>query len=77
MIIPEGQVIDMSYAKYSKELKKAVIVRMLEGDETVTDIQRDTGIGINTLYRKKNKRYWQCVIRKSFHQRHHVKSFQF
>lgn len=27
------------------------MARMLEGDETVTDIQRDTGVGINTLYR--------------------------
>ena len=42
---------EMSYAKYPKEMKEAVIARMLEGDETVTDIQRDTGIGINTLYR--------------------------
>ena len=24
---------------------------MLEGDETVMDIQRETGVGINTLYR--------------------------
>ena len=48
-ITPEGQVIRMSYAKYPKEMKEAVIARMLQGDETVTDIQRDTGIGINTL----------------------------
>ena len=41
----------MSYAKYAKKLKEAVIARMLEGDETVVDIQRDTGIGINTHYR--------------------------
>lgn len=43
--------IDMSYAKYPKEMREAVVARMLEGDETVTDIQRDTGVGINTLYR--------------------------
>ena len=55
MIIPEGQVIRMSYAKYPKEMKEAVIARMLQGDETVTDIQRDTGIGINTLYRWRDK----------------------
>lgn len=55
MIIPEGQVIGMSYAKYPKEMKEAVIARMLQGDETVTDIQRDTGIGINTLYRWRDK----------------------
>lgn len=41
----------MSYNKYPKEMKDAIISRMLEGDETVTDIQRDTGVGINTLYR--------------------------
>lgn len=32
-------------------MKETIIARMLEGDETVTDIQRDTGVGINTLYR--------------------------
>lgn len=36
-------------------MKEAVIARMLQGDETVTDIQRDTGIGINTLYRWRDK----------------------
>lgn len=41
----------MSYNKYPKEMKEAIIARMLEGDEAVTDIQRDTGVGINTLYR--------------------------
>lgn len=41
----------MSYNKYPKEMKEAIIARMLEGDETVTDIQIDTGVGINTLYR--------------------------
>ena len=41
----------MSYNKYPKEMKEAIMARMLEGDETVTDIQRDTGVGINTLYR--------------------------
>lgn len=51
MIILEGQVIDMSYARYPKEMKESIVARMLEGDETVTDIQRDTGVGLNTLYR--------------------------
>lgn len=41
----------MSYNKYPKEMKEAVISRLLEGTESVTDIQRETGIGINTLYR--------------------------
>lgn len=29
----------MSYNKYPKEMKETIIARMLEGDETVTDIQ--------------------------------------
>lgn len=41
----------MSYNKYPKEMKEAIIARMLEGDETVKDIQRDTRVGIDTLYR--------------------------
>lgn len=41
----------MSYAKYPKEMKEAIIIRLLSEEESVTDIQRDTGIGINTLYR--------------------------
>ncbi len=41
----------MSYNKYPKEMKKAVIARMLSGEETMTDIGRETGININTLYR--------------------------
>lgn len=45
----------MSYAKYPKEMKESIIARMLEGDETVSDIQRDTGVGINTLYRWRDK----------------------
>ena len=45
----------MSYTKYPKEMKEAVIARMLQGDETIMDIQRDTGIGINTLYRWRDK----------------------
>ena len=39
----------MSYNKYPKEMKEAIIARMLEGDETVTDIQRDTGVGIGSV----------------------------
>lgn len=39
----------MRYAKYLTEMKEAIIVRMLEGDETLTNIQRDTEVEINTL----------------------------
>ena len=43
--------IDMSYAKYPKEMKEAVVSRIMSGEETICDIGRDTGININTLYR--------------------------
>lgn len=43
--------IDMSYAKYPKEMKEAVVSRIMSGEETISDIGRDTGININTLYR--------------------------
>lgn len=46
----------MSYNKYPKEMKEAIMARMLEGDETVTDIQRDTGAGQRMergLYKRK------------------------
>ena len=42
---------EMSYNKYSKEMKDAVVARMLSGEETMADINRETGININTLYR--------------------------
>ena len=41
----------MSYNRYPKEMKEAIIARMLESDESVMEIQRETGVGINTLYR--------------------------
>lgn len=41
----------MSYAKYPKEMKEAVVSRRMSGEETISDIGRDTGININTLYR--------------------------
>ena len=43
--------IEVSYSRYPEEMKEAIMARMLEGDETVMDIQRETGVGINTLYR--------------------------
>lgn len=45
----------MSYNRYPKEMKEAIITRLLSGEETVTDIQRETGVGINTLYRWRDK----------------------
>lgn len=41
----------MSYNKYPKEMKEAVVARMLSGEETMADINRETGINVNTLYR--------------------------
>lgn len=41
----------MSYNKYPKEMEEAVVSRILSGEETLSDISRDTGININTLYR--------------------------
>ena len=41
----------MSYAKYPKEMKEAVVSRIMSGEKTISDIGRDTGININTLYR--------------------------
>lgn len=41
----------MSYNKYSKELKEKVVSRMLSGEESISDVGRDTGINLNTLYR--------------------------
>ena len=41
----------MSYAKYPKEMKEAVVSIIMSGEETISDIGRDTGININTLYR--------------------------
>lgn len=47
----EGQVTEMSYNKYPKEMKDAVVSRIISGEESISDICRDTGININTLYR--------------------------
>ena len=49
--IRKGQVMTMSYNKYPKEMKDVVVARMLSGEETMADINRETGININTLYR--------------------------
>lgn len=37
-------------------MKAAVITRLLSSKETVPDIRRETGIGINTLYRWRDKK---------------------
>lgn len=49
--VRDGQVKDMSYNKYPKEMKDAIVSRILSGEESFSDICRETGININTLYR--------------------------
>ncbi len=49
--IREGQVTEMSYNKYPKEMKDAVVNRIISDEGSISDICRDTGININTLYR--------------------------
>ena len=41
----------MSYNRYSKKQREKVVARILTGEETITDISRETGINHNTLYR--------------------------
>ena len=47
----------MSYNKYPKEMKEAVVSRIMSGEETISDIGRDTGININTLYRWRDAKH--------------------
>ncbi|WP_155830470.1 hypothetical protein [Butyrivibrio sp. NC3005] len=46
----------MSYNKYPIEMKEVIVARLPEEDVIVMDIQKETGIGINTLYRCEMKR---------------------
>ena len=36
-------------------MKEAIVAKLLEDDVTVMDVQRETGVGINTLYRWRDK----------------------
>jgi transposase-like protein len=49
--IRERRVTTMSYNKYPKEMKEKTVARILSGEESISDICRETGININTLYR--------------------------
>lgn len=51
----KGTVTSMSYNRYPKEMKEAIVAKLLEDDVTVMDVQRETGVGINTLYRWRDK----------------------
>ncbi len=46
---------NMGYNRYPKEMKEAIVAKLLEDDVTVMDVQRETGVGINTLYRWRDK----------------------
>lgn len=41
----------MKKKNYSKEIKEKAMIRILKKEETLSDISRDTGISIHTLYR--------------------------
>ena len=45
----------LSNNRYPKELKEAIVAKLLEEDVTVMDVQRETGVGINTLYGWRDK----------------------
>ena len=45
----------MGYNRYPKEMKEAIVAKLLEDDVTVMDVQREIGVGINTLYRWRDK----------------------
>lgn len=57
----------MSYNRYPKEMKDAIVARLLEEDVVVMDVQKETGGGINTLYRwrdeARNKRGLSATIK--------------
>jgi len=42
-------------ASYSKELKDSIITRLITGETGATDLSRETGISINTIYRWRDK----------------------
>lgn len=44
----------MSYKKYTKEMKEKTVARILSGEESISAICRETGININTLYRRRD-----------------------
>ena len=39
----------MSYNKYPREIKETVVAKLPEEDVIITDVQREMGIGINTI----------------------------
>lgn len=42
-------------ASYSKELKDSITTRLITGETSASDLSRETGISINTIYRWRDK----------------------
>jgi len=42
-------------ASYSTELKDSIVTRLITGETSASDLERETGISINTLYRWRDK----------------------
>ena len=42
-------------ASYSKELKDSITTRLITGETSASDMARETGININTIYRWRDK----------------------
>ncbi len=51
MVVTKGTGDEYELYRYPKEMKEAIVARLLEEDVVVMDIQKETGVGINTLYR--------------------------
>jgi transposase-like protein len=42
-------------ASYSKELKDSITTRLITGETSASDLARETGISLNTIYRWRDK----------------------
>ena len=42
-------------ASYSQELKDSIVTRLITGETSASDLARETGISINTIYRWRDK----------------------
>lgn len=42
-------------ASYSKELKNSIVTKLITGETSASDLARETGITINTIYRWRDK----------------------
>ncbi len=53
-------------ASYSQELKDSIVTRLITGETSASDLARETGISINTIYRwrDKAKKKWHFIYNK-------------